>query len=203
MNILKQNSENALSIASVDSIITTVLPDILKEISKEKYQLNVSIQTQHTKQIYDLMQNHEIDIGFVSSEMRLQDVIVEPVFEQKFLIIRPSKNPTSRKQIHPTELDPAYEIFQSCGYEYLCWHDYWWSPSIKPHITIDSVTTLCHFLSDEKYWSVVQLSSLKSIIHTSSIQLYDIIDPPPPRVCYKITHKYPNIKNLDGINRFI
>ncbi|MDF2888846.1 MAG: hypothetical protein K0R23_3231 [Lacrimispora sp.] len=202
MELLKHSYSKTLSVASIDSVNVMMLPAVLKEISKKEYGVNVKIQTHHTPEIYDLVKRREADIGFVSSDSYHEEIITQPVFKQKFVLIRPCANPQGRKKVHPSELDPSAELFQSWGYDYLKWHSYWWPTTVSPHIKIDSVTALCNFLDDEQYWAIVQLSSLKTILKNRSIQVYDIIEPPPDWICYKIMHKYPDSKNAAGIRVF-
>ena len=202
MEQLKHSYSKALSIASIDSVITTILPEILKEISKKEYEVNVRIQTEHTPVIYDLVRSREADIGFASTDAGYPELITEPVFCQKFVLIKPCQCPGEPRQIHPSELDPSLEIFQPWGYDYMKWHDYWWPATVTPHIKIDSVTALTNFLDDERYWSIVPLSSVKTILGSYHVQIYDIQDPPPDWVCYKVKHKYPNKQNIGGIRTF-
>lgn len=202
MERLKESESRFLSIASIDSVITTILPDILRELSQKKYGINVSIQTQHTPQVYELVRRREADIGFAATDANIPELLTEPVFRQKYVLIKPCRTPEGRKQIHPSELDPALEIFQPWGYTYMQWHNYWWPPTVAPHISIDSVTALTNFLDDESHWAIVQNSSLKTILSRCSIQVYDLLDPPPDWVCYKVTHRQPNQRALGGMQAF-
>ena len=202
METLKTNNSCSLSIASIDSVVTTILSDVLREISKTKYGLNVQVETHHTSTIYNLIRNRQADIGFVSSRANVDDLITEPVFKQKYVLIRPCRTPMGRQCVHPSELDPSMEIFQSWGYDYMKWHDAWWPSSVTPHIKIDSVSALYNFLEDPGFWSIVRLSDLKIIRQQYSVQVYDIIEGPEPWLGYMIRHKYPARRNMASIEIF-
>lgn len=202
MELLKHHYTKTLSIAALDSVITTILPSVLNEISREKCGINVKIQTQHSGEIYQLVKKREVDIGFVTMNIQDPEIVVEEVFRQKYLLISPCKNPTKRKKIHPMDLDPSFEIFTSWGNAYDNWHEHWWSLTTPPHISVDSVAALQSFMDDERYWCVVHISALKMIQRNCSVQVYDLIEAPSDWVCYKIKHKYPNKKNIAGILAF-
>ncbi len=201
MELLKSSVSKSLAIASVDSVVLMVLPAILQEISKKEYGINVSVQTEHSPKIYDLVRSREADIGFVSADASIPEIETRPVFGQKYVLIKPDKSPGEIRQIHPSELDPACEIFEPWGYDYMKWHDYWW-PTKTPHIKIDSLMALTPFLDNENYWAIVPVSSLKTVLGKYSVQIYEIQDGPPERVYYMIKHKYPNKQNLAGIRTF-
>lgn len=201
MELLKSNVSKSLTIASVDSVILTVLPSILQEISKKEYGVNVSVQTEHSPKIYDLVRSGEADIGFVSADASIPEIDTRPVFQQKYVLIKPDRTPGDIRKIHPSELDPSYEIFEPWGYDYMKWHDYWW-PTKTPHIKIDSLMALTPFLDNENYWAIVPESSLKTVLKQYSVQIYEIEEGPAERVYYMIKHKYPNKQSLAGIRTF-
>lgn len=201
MELLKNNVSKTLSIASVDSVILTALPPILRELSKKEYGVNVTLQTEHTPQIYDLVRKREIDIGFASADAKLPEIETVPVFRQRYVLIKPCSNPEPVKQIHPSELDPSCEIFEPWGHTYMNWHDYWW-PTKTPHIRIDSLTALTNFLDDENYWSIVPENSLTSVLRHYSVQVFEILEGPEDRVYYMVKNKYPNKQSIAGIRLF-
>lgn len=201
MELLKNNVSRSLSIASVDSVILTELPPILRELSKKEYGINVTIQTEHTPQIYELVRKREADIGFVSAEAHLPEIETIPVFRQRYVLIRPCKEPGPEKQIHPSQLDPAYEIFEPWGHDYMKWHEYWW-PTMTSHIRIDSLMALTNFLDDENYWSIVPENSLTTVLAHYPLQVYGLLDGPEERIYYMVKNKYPNKQSISGIRLF-
>ena len=201
MELLKNNVSKSLSIASVDSVILTALPSILRELSKKEHGINVSLQTEHTPQIYDLVQKREVDIGIASADAKLPEIETIPVFRQRYVLIRPCKDPGPVRQIHPSELDPSCEIFEPWGHDYMKWHDYWW-PTMTPHIRIDSLTALTNFLDDENYWSIVPESSLNTVLKHYQVQAFELQEGPEERLYYLVKNKYPNRQSIAGIRLF-
>lgn len=195
---LRQNVPRSLSIASVDSAVITVLPPLLRELSRKENKLSVTVQTEHTPKIYEMVRNREADLGLVSFDANLPDIVTRPVFRQRYVMIRPCRQPEAPKTIHPRDLDSAMEIFETWGHAYMQWHNYWW-PSSMPHIKVDSLMALKAFLDYEEYWSIVPESSLATVLPRNSLQVYHILEGPPDFVYYLVRQKNPGGRNGKGI----
>ena len=55
-------------------------------------------------------------------------------------------------------------------------------------------------------WSIVPISVARTFEKIQPIQIHELINPPPDRVCYKITHRYPKpgrMKSLAIFNTFL
>lgn len=198
MEQVKKNVARSLSIGTVDSAVLTVLPEVLQELSKQEHGLYVHVQTEHTPKIYAMVRNREVDVGLGTFDARLPELDTRPVFRQSYVLIKPCKNPGPWKAIHPQELDPSMEIFETWGHEYMQWHDYWWPASV-PHIRVDSLMALRPFLDREDYWAIVPESSLQTVFRKYAVQSYRILEGPPPFVYYLIKQKQPGSRSLRGI----
>ena len=201
MELLKFNYSKTLSVAAIDSVVLTILPDILRWITEPSNHVNVKIQTEHTPDIYRLVRNREVDIGFASTDASFPEVVTRPLFQQRFVLVKGCSSPEKVKHIHPKELDPSKEIFLPWGHDYMKWHEYWWQTG-TPQISVDSVMTLTHFLYDENLWAIIPISCIKTVLRQYSLQVYELDDKPPDWVCYQVKHKYPNRQHIGGILTF-
>lgn len=201
MELLKISTSQSLTIASIDSVILTILPEPLRQTARIENRINIKIQTEHTANIYQFVRNREADIGFTSTDAAIPEVITKPMFRQRFVLIKPCKHPEKPKQIHPQELDSAYEIFLPWGHDYMKWHEYWWQTGFS-HIKVDSVMTLTHFLDNENLWAILPVSCVNTVLKSCSIQVYEFIEGPPDWICYKVRHKHPRKQNLRSIQKF-
>lgn len=197
---LKSRPNISITIGTIDSLSNTVLPEVFKQVIKNKIPIRLQICTHQSAQIFDLIENRTIDIGFVSIPFERQNISITPFIKQKYYVVRYCKNPSQPRKIHPNSLDPRYEIFQSWGQEYDKWHDYWWGPPIHPHIWVDTISLLYHFLTDERYWTIINEASLKLLMQMQkNLQIDELTDPPPDRICYIAKHRYPKSGSIRGI----
>ena len=69
--------------------------------------LDLSIQSHHSSELYGMLSEHNIDIGFVYHQLHYKNIISEKLFEEKLYLVQ-SEHPTVEKPIvHTDELDPT------------------------------------------------------------------------------------------------
>lgn len=201
MEQLKHNDTSRLTIASVDSVITTILPKILPSLHASNDSIHLKMETHYSPGIYKMVKDHDADIGFVTTDMHDPEVRIREVFRQNYVVVRPCEHPLPDQKIHPKDLDPSHEIFTSWGSEFDKWHNKWW-PAAVPFMNVDTIATVKEYLSDPSYFSIVHRSGCELLQKYLSLQVYDILDGPGDWICYEIRHRYPRQKQLDSMNTF-
>lgn len=190
----------SLSIGSVDSLNTTLLPSLYEKLIHHKPICKLKILTSTSPEIYELVEKREIDIGFVLREINSSNIISDRIFSEPMVVIRIAEKKKNKEMIHPSDLDPHYEVFLNWGPSYMIWHNYWWDPHISCHLEVDTTSLIKQILLEKpKHWSIVPMSMVRSVSLTDRIHMFELTDAPPNRVCYKITHRYPHTNTLQKI----
>lgn len=202
----KHSTQYQLKIGGVDSIINFLLGSFFSTQSIEHKDINMSVGTYLSSQIYEMLKNREIDIGFVSIGANIENVVLEPIYEQSFKVVEyfPQIPKTHPSVVDQRTLDATLELFQPWGPNYQIWHDYWWPKSIDslPCITFDNSNLVSHFMKDRYFWTImpdcvaVQYKNLENVI------ISDIKNPPSNRICYVATHRFPKLSSKNGIELF-
>lgn len=196
----KGKSSHLISFAANDSLNNYVFPPLFEKLTTHSPAINIRIHTQNSIEIYDSIEKHKIDIGFVSKNINSKNTIVQPLFSEKMLLIQLKSDMNSGIRIvHPNELDPSYEIFFDWGDNYMRWHDTWWGLIKYPRIWADTVSLIHKLMVDPKYWAIVPTSIAYQFQKNGNYSVCGIVDPPPDRTCYKITPKFPNSDNKTSI----
>jgi len=202
----QSNSVKSINISSTASYSTPIVSDICKKMVFEE-DTGISLYTYQTKEAYKKVANKKIDIAFVSQPCNVSGVKVDPIFSQNYYIIKYC-HPNSQERsalklpkISTDELDPDFEIYQRWDQDFEDWHKRKVSLQ-KPKIRIDSTALLKQFLLDSNYWSIVQESNIPILEKEMPIEIFRIIDPPPPRKCYMISNLYPDRNMIPVINKF-
>ena len=201
---LKFLPENVLTIGTVDSISSSLLPHVYRRVSQGDAPLHLRIMTHQSSEVYDLVENREADIGFVSVPFRRKNVVTTLRFLQKFYVVRYSDHPGPPRRISPESLDPRFEIYQDWGGEYRQWHENVWGPLSAYHAWIDTVSLLHHFLINEQYWSILPDTSLQQLMSNFRSVQIDELDIPQQhqRVCYVIRHAEPKASSKKSLEIF-
>lgn len=201
---LKFLPSNALTIATIDSVNSSLLPPIYQSVSQGDSKLRLRIMTHQSKEVYELIDNKTADIGFVSVPYPMKNVITLLTYTQKYFVVRYSQHPTIPSTIEPSALDPRYEIYQDWGGDYNLWHEQIWGPLNKYHMWVDTVTILPHILTDERYWTIMPSTCIQTLLAASRTIRVDELKLPEPysRICYVIRHRFPKASSREGLKVF-
>lgn len=206
MQLLKDSQEKLyLTIGCTDTLNSAILFDLYRQILNEKDQfMNLHIKTHYSYELYGLLENHEIDLGFVYHHLHFKNIVTEPVLREKMYIMQAADAPLKKPVIHTDELDPRWEIFVSWEANYQIWHDQRVSKGERPRVEVDTFELLLHLMSDERMWAIAPITVVERIKSLRSIYVSEIANTvqPPERVTYKIKHKYPNEATLKAVQIF-
>jgi DNA-binding transcriptional LysR family regulator len=194
-----------LNLGCMDTLNANVLSPLYKQIARSDNAalFDLRIKTQDTNEIYNLIENREIDLGLVFTSIPSKNIIIEPLFSEKLYIIRMASDENEiRTAYHPSELDPEAELFFNCSPGYQAWHDTWWSPSVKPYVRVDTEALILDFMDRQDFWAVVPISVVRAFEKHAHIKAYEILYPPEDRICYSVTHRTPKETHFDSIQVF-
>lgn len=206
MQLLKHSQDRLyLTVGCTDTMNSAILFDLYRQILNEKeHVMNLHIKTHYSYELYGLLENHEIDIGFVYHHLQFKNIVTEPIMREKMYILRSARAGEPREAIHTDELDPQKEIFVSWEANYQIWHDQTISKGEWPRIQVDTFELLLHLLADDTLWAIVPISVAGRIASLRPVQISEIANAtqPPERITYKIKHKYPNEATLKAVQVF-
>ncbi|MEA4961594.1 LysR family transcriptional regulator [Lutispora sp.] len=189
-----------LNIGSVDSLNTYILYELYKRAINIDNHLIINVSTHWTVTIYKMIENYEIDLGFVLWELPYKNIKCEPMFSERMVLISSSYSKLP-KIINPADLDPEKGIFMYHGPKFQLWHDNIWRNRNIRFSTVDTVSLLISFMDIPDFWSIVPISVAKNL-RKDNIIISEIKDPPPKRTCFKITNKNPIPNKVRSLESF-
>ncbi len=192
------SSKTLISIGSVDLVNNFTFVPLYKKILQNYPDIELAIQTYHSPEIHSLLENRIIDIGFVFSQIKYPDIISRPVYREKMYLIT-HKESDYYSEISTSQLDPRKEAYLRWGTDYELWHNSNWNNS-QHMVTVDTGSTLIHYLDKPGNWAIGPISLIRSMQKTDKIVCYNLIESPPPRICYQLTHRYPKPSKLNALN---
>lgn len=201
LNLRNENSLQSLKIGCVETLNSVVFPSFYKTLYRTIPNLVLDISSHWSFVIYNLLQNQDIDVGFVLKEIQTRNVISEPIFEERMVLVYNPNYCEFPKTIHPSKLDPKDEILLSWSPTFQNWHDSWFLRSDNSYVKVDSSSLIRSFLIDSGHWTIVPISLARYYHKIYKLNIVELEDRPPNRVCYKITHRYPNPTRLKTIKQ--
>ncbi|MDR3564299.1 MAG: LysR family transcriptional regulator [Negativicutes bacterium] len=190
-----------LSLGTVDSLNTFFFPELYCAISQHQPALRLTVRTQHSKELYQEVENRQVDVAFVLREICMPNILVEEYFSEPMVILSLKTSSDSQSEVvQSTELDPHYELFVPWGGPHFqSWHDKLWNPLCPAQINLDSANLIFHVLRDPRQWVIVPLWVAKAALKRNCYSIRTLSPTPPNLVCYRITHKYPKASTLQSI----
>ena len=187
-----QEDEIYLRIGCPDTLNNTVmLPFYRRILNDPTINLKLNLSTHYSHNIYDLLEQHAIDLGFVFHLLKFKNIIVEPVLRERLVLVQESSGAVSGDRIYLNELDPANEICFYWESNYQIWHDQMISKGKRNSIEVDIFQLLSFFLEEPCKWTIAPLSVARYLKQKQNVVISDIADKrkPPERITYMIKHK--------------
>lgn len=193
-------AELALSIGSVDSLNVYVFPALYRALSRHTPALSLTISTHQTGELYDLVQNKKIDVAFVLRELLVPNIVIEPLFSDKMVVLRLDSPENSCKQtVEPQELDEAHELFNNWGSDYEAWHNRLWDPFCAQRIRLDTVPLISNLLVEPRQWAIVPQAIAAFYQASKRFCVQHLVEPPPDWICYMISHRYKRSSTMSSL----
>lgn len=196
--------KHLLNIGAINSVTVSILSEVYSKVSLPPHSLHLSVMTKYSEEIYNLMEEYLLDIGFVAEYDTRPNVITTPLFQQKYYVARYAKYPSLGETINPKDLDLTQEIYMYWNSEFENWHKSVFGEAPMYRASIDNVGLLPVFLREEGGWAVVPNSLVPSLVSLSqNIQVDELMVPEVnARTCYMIKHRNPRASRADSLRIF-
>lgn len=190
-----------LRIAQVDWFIAYPFDRFYHGLLEDEPQLKLDIRTGHSIPISEMINNVEVDIGFVVHPVISNQILCKPIFRDPLVLVCSGRAGRTGKKIHPKNLDAHHEIFWKYYGDLRIWHEQWWDPTVIPTIQIDfSVPLSFKLLSNPELWLVSPRSiAEKQVMQNPDLKIYEFSAPPPDIVCYCIQRNMPSQQAIPSI----
>lgn len=199
--LLHQSAQRRhLRIGSIDVINNYTFLPLYQDFIRKYPKIQLSINTFHSNEIHYLMEKRLIDMRFVFSQVHAPNIISIPIYREIMYVVC-HKDSHYHEDLTPDELPPEKEIFLRWGADYEIWHDSFW-PGRKFKLEVNTGSMLSGYLSEPGYWGVAPMSLVAMLRRHYPVAFYRLGTPPPPRICYQITHQFPRASLQESLECF-
>ena len=161
---MKEHNRTSIRIVSVDSLNNTLMPPIYQELLRTDPELELSVLTGQSPDIYSMVERKQYDVGIVTVD--------------------------TSAPVTPDSLDVRKNLYIPSGYSLRQWHEYWFHTA-KSYLWVDPQTPARMLFCEEGLWTVVPLSVAAQLSRQPHVHRLQMTSSPSPRSTYYITHKYP------------
>lgn len=194
--------QRVLSISSVETI-SFLFAGLYAQISEEK-PFMLSLHSAQSGTIIDAVETQAIDIGFTVRERVSRNARIVPIFSEKHYLL--ACLGTDRHVIDPRMLDPNKELLTDWGTSYRAWHDAYFGPGHRPLVEIETAYNVCNYFADG-VWCIVPACAIpflqtSAAAYGHNVSVYEMFNPPPDRICYKVISYAPRPNRIENIRYF-
>ncbi len=172
-----------LNISSVGSVSTYLLPTVFHEFATNHSDIRICFHNYHSYEAYQYVNNSTVDIAFISDDMYHKSVETIPAFREPMVLIA-NQSRHYPDIVHPTMLNPEFEIRLPWNPEFDMWHNYWFKPLNHYKMFLDQMSLLEFCLLWKDTWAIVPASVAYRLSQFTYIRTYHLESGPPDRIIY-------------------
>ena len=197
--------EMHLSVASTDTLNSCIFKDLYRSILHDtNLNLKLNISTHYSYEIYELLERHTVDVGFVYHHLHYKNIISEPVLREKMYVVQEWESAIRKDQINVEELDPDNEVAFVWENNYQIWHEQMISKGKRNSLEVDIYSLFSEFLRDKGRWAIAPVTVVNRLQTEQKVFVSEIANKkkPPERITYIIRHKDMNEAKINTLKIF-
>ena len=205
MLLKSAGEEMYLSVASTDTLNSCIFKDHYRSILHDtNLNLKLNISTHYSYEIYELLEKHTVDVGFVYHHLHYKNIISEPVLREKMYIVQEWDSAIRKDQINIEELDPENEVAFVWETNYQIWHEQMISKGKRNSLEVDIYSLFSEFLRDKGRWAIAPVTVVNRLQSEQRVFVSEIANKkkPPERITYIIRHKDMNEAKINTLKIF-
>ena len=194
-NLWNSDDTVQLRIGTTNTLNAAVMSDLYRAILRDpSLNLSLNISTHYSYEIYELLENHTIDIGFVYHHLHFKNILSRPLLHEKMYLVQEAVDAVKKEKLHIAELDFQNEVYFVWESNYQIWHEQNVAQGRSPRVEVDSSSLLSALLQDPGRWAICPLSVMEYLRTHCSVYVSEIADEvqPPERITYVIRNKDAN-----------
>lgn len=191
-----------LRIGAVDTLNQFHFIKVYRDFMEKNPTVRLFLQTEHSTELHQLIENQQIDLGFVFSLHKFPNVTALPLYREESVILY-HRNSRFGQTGDPGDLRGEDEIYQTYGNAYDLWHRQHFPDSDMRKLSVGTFSMLPHFIDLAGSWAILP----RSLAERMAGEREDLAwtpfssDPPPARTAYLLRYKYakPWVQQLGGL----
>ena len=188
---------HALRIGSVDSMNNHILPPLFQALRENEPPVFCEVSTSNSAVLYHKIESREVDVAFVLQELHFPYVAAKPFTRERMLVLRTGRD-NLPEEVRAEDLEPRFELRFPWASPYQLWHDRVWPPEEVGELSVDTLLLIRNLLRDERQWAIIPESSIPFMLERN-LKVQALIPPPPDRLSYKLTHRYPKSTTVEAL----
>ncbi len=189
--VTARGRERRLSVASVGSVSTSLLPAVFRTFLEEDGRRTLSFHSAHSSEAYPMVADGVADLAFVTDHMYHPQVEAAPAFRQSMVLLAGRESGLGER-VHPSQLDPGKELRLPWYPEYDLWHTGWFSGAARPRAVLDQMSLLEEFLRWENWgdsWVIAPTLVAERLQERTEVTVHLLEEGPPDEIIWYLLRR--------------
>lgn len=195
-----------MKIACTDSIGSYLLPQFFFQYAQRHKEVSLSIHSNHSWEIFNLLDEGVIDIGLTNRESSLlhDQLQITPMYSEPFVLLTSVKNHDEYAQgpVSPADLDVGRELLFDITPSFTKWRKKWWEGK-RPFLQMSFAQPMLPMLLNSPYWAILPLSIARFFAASYPLEYHQLADEPEYRICSVVMHKCYRTYKADQKEAFV
>ncbi|MCR5228587.1 MAG: LysR family transcriptional regulator [Solobacterium sp.] len=201
MNEIRNLNEiTEVSIGAFDRLNTFTLQGFYRSMLKEHPELRIDVHTRHSREIYNMMEHRDIDIGIVSTVLPTYNIKISELYVEKMCVVCNAESNLGNT-VSPGELDPNLEIYSRWSDEFEVWHDQNW-PGRRYRIHVGTSSMSPFYLDEPGRWTIMPVNTIEGLKGMHNITVHRLSIPYPAGKIYLLEQNNPSERRQEAISLF-
>ncbi|KRK39691.1 LysR family transcriptional regulator [Levilactobacillus parabrevis] len=170
---------HVLTVATSLDINTAILSEIAPLALQDDSLLRLNIQTTDDLNIYNLIDNDLVDIGFSFIESTRHKIETRKIGQERLVLVT---KPTSNYPdfVGTAMLSRYDELMIPYSDNYRKWHMLCWEDKIPPFVRLDTSLAVPQYLVNDRNWALIPESMARFFIkHGQPLRILHLMEKPP------------------------
>lgn len=201
--IERMECQTLLAVGGTNRLNTHFLPAFYDRFSRDNRSIIPEIRSYHSSEITELIDRRELDVGFVSTECHMKDIVTVPFLKEPIVMICPKGDYYGEEKIQPETLDIRNEVKLAVNPEIQNWHNYWWKRTAQPYVYADTATIVACYLTQPQLWAICPCSAAKSLQERYPLEIHEFGVKVPFQTSFLLYHQSPKANKAAALHKFI
>ncbi len=192
-NLRETADSVSLAVGSLASLNMGFMNRIYARLFNREEVHSLNLLQRHSDKMYTLAERRLITVGFALIDLYSPTVYARQCYQEPLFGVRVTDSPQlgGIKTVSVGDLDPSAELYMNWCDSARIWHDHHWGQFKGRRRRLDGVNVICELLREPGQWSIFPYTLACETVKKGHLEMFAITPPPPDRVCYLLTHRFP------------
>ena len=203
LNLEKTQKIKKLRITATNAVTEDFLLPFYRRFINEHTDIELYTQCEHSKEIYEMVESQQTDLGFVTSIYQYPNVVAKFLRSEEFVILCHSSHPYAKSH-RKSDLEDVDELYAVYSKDFENWHANAFPYASRKRITFGTLSMYKELLKDNPdAWMILPESSATAWTDANPDWTYIKMRSAPKRNTYILSHKYPKSGMKTIISLFV